>query len=619
MFSRIVKALTPSFLQQYSADKSDEEDIFYDSYTELDSDIYIKKKLFNPTDPAPDQLSMSNNNTEVSTHQTPPDIDAHQFTPAQTITESSGVDMPNTPVSENLVVHTNPSRPMVDLNHHPVVNENHYPMMNTSYHSMVDTNPQHSIVHMNSPHPMMHTNSPNPMMHTNSPNTMMHTNYPQPMAIVNPQYPVGYPNCQNSLMHPNYQNAMMYPNIQYSVAYPTTLGPRFVSPTQVISSPQNMVSPSDVMAGSQRFVSPTQVISGPQDIVSTDGAQQQSESVPAAPLGLFSSGQVPPNTMVMDPQNHAPRDQTHMEKSHTCTQNALPKFTIKYNGTGEWSDFLFQFNVWATTNNWSDNQKALYLCLSLEGKALKVAVSLPADVRSDFHSLVDGLTTYFDPPSRIASSTTLFETRIRKKNESPMQFALELKRLAAKAKPHWNLKDNHVKETLVDRFLWNLGDEFMAAYVRRQKPQGLDEAALEAENYLESFQYVSHQVAPVQTLPQETPEPQTVRHVTPNINRGNFHRGGGYRGGSTNRFGSNRPSFVPRGGSANQRGFTRGAAGRGGFRGGGRGGQFSSPRASATSPRFQSQPTTTQTQPSILESQTQPSIPQSQPPSPQTN
>ncbi len=278
MFSRILKALT-SFLQQNSADKSDEEDVYYDCYSEFDSDVYIHSTL--TTNPAPDPDSMSNTTElEVSPcQQTSPHIGAQQST---SVTQSSCVEIPHTPNSEHTPQHSriHPNSP--------------YPRVNTDHNSIINQDLQHS------------------MLYPISQNAMVNPYYQHSMVNPNGHHPIVYPNSQ-SAMH------VVYPNPQCSVAYPTTLGSqRFVSPTQDISSPQNIVSPSNVMAGSQRFVSPTDVISSPKNIVS--------------PSNVIAGFQrfVSPTQVISSPQNIvSPSDVMAGSQGFVSTSTTQPRFQCR--------------------------------------------------------------------------------------------------------------------------------------------------------------------------------------------------------------------------------------------------------------------------------------------------
>ena len=71
-----------------------------------------------------------------------------------------------------------------------------------------------------------------------------------------------------------------------------------------------------------------------------------------------------------------------------------------YDGTSSWLDYKFHFDACSRINQWSENEKGLYLAVALRGQAQGILGDLPIDKQQDYKSLVKALEERFAPPNQ---------------------------------------------------------------------------------------------------------------------------------------------------------------------------------------------------------------------------
>ena len=123
--------------------------------------------------------------------------------------------------------------------------------------------------------------------------------------------------------------------------------------------------------------------------------------------------------------DHRPNGQNALLSSHN-SQTSLPMFgtgsggsqgcmglikTMKpgtYDGSGGWTDYLVQFNLFADHNNWDNRLRAINLAMNLRGTAQNVLSDLGKAQRGDFGALVSALSARFEP----VHQSEIFKTQV---------------------------------------------------------------------------------------------------------------------------------------------------------------------------------------------------------------
>ena len=89
-----------------------------------------------------------------------------------------------------------------------------------------------------------------------------------------------------------------------------------------------------------------------------------------------------------------------------------------YDGTGNWSDYLIQFNLIADLCQWNAYEKALHLAINLRGSAQSVLTDLRQDERTNFRILTSALAARFEPVQQSELHRVTLKTRLRRENET---------------------------------------------------------------------------------------------------------------------------------------------------------------------------------------------------------
>ena len=121
----------------------------------------------------------------------------------------------------------------------------------------------------------------------------------------------------------------------------------------------------------------------------------------------------------------------------------------------EWSDYLKHFTAVSEWNGWSSKQKAKQLVMSFEGEAIKLLGELSDEALRNYELLVQELNRRYDPTERAQAWKIQFRGRMRKQNESVINYAQELKRLALKA--FLNMSTEVKEQWVLDQFKLGLG------------------------------------------------------------------------------------------------------------------------------------------------------------------
>ena len=175
----------------------------------------------------------------------------------------------------------------------------------------------------------------------------------------------------------------------------------------------------------------------------------------------------------------------------------------QYDGRSPWDAYRTQFEMLATVNRWTGQEKATYLAVSLKGIAVNVLNGIPPDKLYDYDALTVALEARFGNGHQAELHRMKLKNRVRKREESLTELAEDVEKLLRLAYPG---ADAMMLELLgVDHFIDALHDEEMRLKVRQSRPKTLREA-VKAALELESFQLASRQrLRPVRGAKVEIP------------------------------------------------------------------------------------------------------------------
>ena len=146
----------------------------------------------------------------------------------------------------------------------------------------------------------------------------------------------------------------------------------------------------------------------------------------------------------------------------------------------DWENWASKFERCTRVNKWSNGEKCDFLSVYLDGEADKVYCDLPEDVKQDWESLKEALTSRFDPSPQPELFETELSARIRHPGEKLTDLGNVIRTLARKAFPHERAETrDRIAKT---KFLRAL-DGDMQLKVRLAEPKTLEDAVKMAVKY----------------------------------------------------------------------------------------------------------------------------------------
>ena len=105
----------------------------------------------------------------------------------------------------------------------------------------------------------------------------------------------------------------------------------------------------------------------------------------------------------------------------------------KYSGKSNWEQYHEKFEAIVCSNGWDDVTAALQLLSHLDGDALNVALLVPESQRAVPEFLINSLSDHYNSPGRRAEYKRQFQRVVRRPEDDPSVFAIELEMLARRA------------------------------------------------------------------------------------------------------------------------------------------------------------------------------------------
>ncbi|XP_060590432.1 uncharacterized protein LOC132745500 [Ruditapes philippinarum] len=154
-----------------------------------------------------------------------------------------------------------------------------------------------------------------------------------------------------------------------------------------------------------------------------------------------------------------------------------------YDGTCEWTNYKAHFDACATLNGWNENEKGLYLSVSLRGQALGVFGNLTTKTHN-YEELVRALEDRFSPRNQTELYRVQLRDRHQKATESMSELGQDVRRLANLAYPHApiDVRDTLAKEQFIDALV----NSDMRLKIKQARPIDLNDAVRHAVE-LEAF------------------------------------------------------------------------------------------------------------------------------------
>ena len=105
----------------------------------------------------------------------------------------------------------------------------------------------------------------------------------------------------------------------------------------------------------------------------------------------------------------------------------------RYSGISNWEQYREKFEAIVCSNGWDKVTAALQLLSHLDGDALNVALLVPESQRAVPEFLMKSLSDHYNSPGRRAGYKCQFQRVVRRPEDDPSVFAIELETLARRA------------------------------------------------------------------------------------------------------------------------------------------------------------------------------------------
>ena len=152
-----------------------------------------------------------------------------------------------------------------------------------------------------------------------------------------------------------------------------------------------------------------------------------------------------------------------------------------YNGRGSFDDYITQFQCLARVKHWSLEEMGIKLVCALEGNAVGVLGTIPEHLQADFMTLKGALMSRFSPKLDQDINGALCNNRRKKRGETYMAFAQDLKKLVRMSYGNgWN--PTQIEVLTREKFFNAINDFQLKAMIWARKPTTVEEAALMADS-----------------------------------------------------------------------------------------------------------------------------------------
>ena len=186
------------------------------------------------------------------------------------------------------------------------------------------------------------------------------------------------------------------------------------------------------------------------------------------------------------PDDERPDKYVTLRKKKSDPQDMAGKTIMKpatFDGTVAWTDYRAHFEACAELNGWSEEQKGLYLSVSLRGQAQGVFGNLGPG-RPSYKDLVIALEERFAPPNQTELYRVQLRERRQKASETMAELGQDIRRLTNLAYPK---APCDVRETLAkEQFVDALVNSEMRLKIKQARPVDLNDAVRHAVE-LEAF------------------------------------------------------------------------------------------------------------------------------------
>lgn len=183
-------------------------------------------------------------------------------------------------------------------------------------------------------------------------------------------------------------------------------------------------------------------------------------------------------------RNNSPSTGYRVEQRTDTGRKTVNIKPATYDGSGSWRDYQSHFEACASINQWTMEQKGLFLAVSLRGQAQGVLGNLPDDRQQHYSVLIKSLEDRFAPPHQTELYRAQLRSKRQKAGETLPELGQTIRRLTTLA---YSTAPADVLETLAkEQFIDALSDGDSRIRIKQCRPKTLNEAvqlAVELETF----------------------------------------------------------------------------------------------------------------------------------------
>ncbi len=157
----------------------------------------------------------------------------------------------------------------------------------------------------------------------------------------------------------------------------------------------------------------------------------------------------------------------------------------RFDGKESWENYQRHFEICASANEWTSEEKAKQLSAALTGTARQMLSTVPEQHMFDYKFLVNAIRNRFDPEGRSELYRIQLKSRRQGKSESLLELADDVRQLVDKAYPE--LGESTRNRMSKDSFLDALEDPEIRTRVLQSRAQTMEDA-LRSSIELEALQ-----------------------------------------------------------------------------------------------------------------------------------
>ena len=147
---------------------------------------------------------------------------------------------------------------------------------------------------------------------------------------------------------------------------------------------------------------------------------------------------------------------------------AVNRRQSRYSGKSNWEQYREKFEAIVCLNGWDDVTAALQLLSHLDGDALNVALLVPESQRAVLEFLMNSLSDHYNSPGRRAEYKRQFQRVVRRSEDDPSVFDIEMETLARRVFMDVDL--NTQLQMVRDRFIDGQADRSLRRHLASLKP-----------------------------------------------------------------------------------------------------------------------------------------------------